>query len=165
VQLLGEKVNAEVSVLTGRFASRDADDLARTALEDQQIPKSDVVAGDGDSVGGVARRRSAVAATAAATSTTCGDLNVNFFATTHLLSNLVETVAERVIVSCDTTLASCREFDLEGEEEYTVFVVISHVLLRELGGRIDSSVDANFFLVSWLETRSVASFCNVNCGV
>ena len=51
VQLLGEEVNTEVAVLASLSRGGDADDLARTALQDQQVADPDVVAGDGDGVG------------------------------------------------------------------------------------------------------------------
>lgn len=52
MKLLSEKVNTEVAVLTSLGGGRDADDLARATLEDQEIANADVVAGDGDGVGG-----------------------------------------------------------------------------------------------------------------
>jgi hypothetical protein len=51
VQLLGEEVNTEVTVLTSLSRGGDANDLARTALQDQQVADPDVVARDGDGVG------------------------------------------------------------------------------------------------------------------
>ena len=51
VQLLGEEVHTKVAVLTSLSRGGDADDLARTALQDQQVADPDVVAGDGDGVG------------------------------------------------------------------------------------------------------------------
>lgn len=51
MELLSEQINTQVSVLTSGIACGNADDLARTALEDQEIAEADVVAGDGDSVG------------------------------------------------------------------------------------------------------------------
>lgn len=51
VQLLGEEVNTKVAVLASLSRGGDADDLARTALQDQQVADPDVVAGDGDGVG------------------------------------------------------------------------------------------------------------------
>jgi hypothetical protein len=51
MELLGEEVNTEVTVLAGLGRGGDADDLARAALEDQEIANADVVAGDGDGVG------------------------------------------------------------------------------------------------------------------
>ena len=63
MKLLGEEVNTEVTVLAGLRGGGDADDLARTALKDQEIANADVVARDGDGVrrshcAGRARRRS-----------------------------------------------------------------------------------------------------------
>lgn len=51
MELLGEEVNTEVAVLARLGRGGDADDLARAALEDQEIANADVVAGDGDGVG------------------------------------------------------------------------------------------------------------------
>lgn len=50
VQLLGEEVNTEVAVLASLGGGGDADDLARTTLQDQEIANADVVAWDGDGV-------------------------------------------------------------------------------------------------------------------
>lgn len=55
MQLLGEQVNTEVAVLASSSRGRDADDLARTALQDQDVAHADVVARDGDGVGNTAR--------------------------------------------------------------------------------------------------------------
>lgn len=51
MELLGEEIDTEITVLTSLRRGRDADDLARAALEDQEIANADVVAGDGDGVG------------------------------------------------------------------------------------------------------------------
>lgn len=48
LQLAGEEVDTEVTVLAGLGGDRDADDLARTALKDQDVADTDEVAGDGD---------------------------------------------------------------------------------------------------------------------
>lgn len=55
VELLGEEVNTEVSVLTGLSGGGDTDDLAWTVLEDNQVTNADVVArdGEGGGLGGV----------------------------------------------------------------------------------------------------------------
>jgi hypothetical protein len=50
MELLGEQVNTQVTVLTSLGGGGDADDLARAALKDQEIANADVVAGDGDGV-------------------------------------------------------------------------------------------------------------------
>jgi len=52
MELLGEEVNTEVTVLTSLGGGGDADDLARAALKDQEIANADVVAWDGDGVRG-----------------------------------------------------------------------------------------------------------------
>jgi hypothetical protein len=52
VELLGEQVNTEVAVLASLRGGGDADDLARASLQDQEIANADVVARDGDGVGG-----------------------------------------------------------------------------------------------------------------
>jgi len=51
MQLLGEQVNAKITVLAGLARRGNADDLARAALKDQEIANADVVARDGNSVG------------------------------------------------------------------------------------------------------------------
>jgi len=51
VQLLGEEVNTKVAVLASGRRGRDTDDLAWSALEHQEVTQTDVVAGDGHSVG------------------------------------------------------------------------------------------------------------------
>lgn len=48
LQLAGEKVNTQVAVLASLGGDRDTDDLARTTLQDQDVAKADVVAGNGD---------------------------------------------------------------------------------------------------------------------
>jgi hypothetical protein len=53
MQLLGEEIDTQVSVLACGRGCGDADDLARTTLEDQEIAQADVMAWDGDGVGGV----------------------------------------------------------------------------------------------------------------
>jgi len=58
VQLLGEEVNTEVTMLSGLSGSCDANDLAWAVLEDDQVSDADVVARDGEGVlgDGVDRR-------------------------------------------------------------------------------------------------------------
>ena len=50
VQLLGEEVDTEIAVLAGGGRGRDADNLAGTALQDQDVAMTDVVAWDRDGV-------------------------------------------------------------------------------------------------------------------
>jgi len=53
MQLLGEEIDTQVSVLASGSGGGNADDLARTTLKDQEIAEADVVGWDGDSVGSV----------------------------------------------------------------------------------------------------------------
>lgn len=153
VQLLGEEVNTEVTVLTGLSRGGDADDLARTALQDQQVADPDVVAGDGNSVGnhvaagrtdgGVAVELGLVAGSGGGDFAVTDD-DVLFDAldgrllvvvlvvgaavdgVKNLVRGAVKSVAEGVVVA--------------------VFVVISHVTLV-LARLVDSSAaHANLFL-------------------
>jgi hypothetical protein len=52
MELLGEEIHTKIAVLASLGGRGDANDLARAALEDQEIANADVVAGDGDGVGG-----------------------------------------------------------------------------------------------------------------
>ncbi len=110
MQLLGEEVNAQVSVLASGRGGGDTDDLAWTSLEDQEITEADVVAWDGDGVGGIGgfgsryldRCRSGAAATYG---------NVNLFpinmvvvmmmvvTSQDTVGSLVKTVSEGVVVT------------------------------------------------------------------
>lgn len=94
VQLLGEEVDTKVAVLTSGSRGRDADDLARAALEDEDISETDVVAGDGHGVG---RGRILRGATSTGL-TDLGDLNVALWVQ-DTVSQLVNSVTERVVVS------------------------------------------------------------------
>lgn len=51
MKLLGEEVDSEVAVLARLSRSGDANDLARTTLEDEQITDADVVARNRDGIG------------------------------------------------------------------------------------------------------------------
>lgn len=48
VELLGEEVNTKIPVLTSLSRGSDADDLAWSVLEDDQVANADVVAWDGE---------------------------------------------------------------------------------------------------------------------
>jgi len=51
MELLGEEVNTEVTVLAGLGRGGNTDDLARATLKDQEIANADMMARDGDGVG------------------------------------------------------------------------------------------------------------------
>lgn len=105
VELLGEEINTKVTVLASGRRGGDANDLARTTLEDQKITHADVVAWDGDSVGWLGGCRAA--RRLGAWLTTYGDVNLTAPMMVmvmmewmgNLLSNTVEAVTEGVIVS------------------------------------------------------------------
>jgi hypothetical protein len=124
MELLGEEVDTEVTVLTGGSRGRDADDLARAALEDEDITKANVVAGDGHGVGGVGiLRRRHTRATAGLAS--LGHLDaVMAFRVQDTVSKLVESMTERVVVS--------------------VLVVVTHLGFLSGGRRVTGSVDGLF---------------------
>jgi hypothetical protein len=89
-QLLGEQVNTEVAVLAGGARGRDADDLAGTALEHQDVTHADMVAGDGDGVGQVA---------GAGRAGRRGGSRLLVVRTENLVSHLVESLTEGVVVT------------------------------------------------------------------
>lgn len=184
VELLGEEVNTEVAVLASGSGGGDADDLARSALEDEDVSVSDVVAGNGNSVGNVVIITTAGAASTAAL-TDLGHLDgLTALRVQDAVSHLVNSVAERVVVA--------------------VLVVVTHVLLGLAGrldgllydlgvlvvrrthawrvngftgdlvgvlvdgavaGRVDGAVDVDFLSVGRLDTRTVFTFDHVNWGV
>lgn len=53
VQLLGEQVHTEITILASGSRGRDANDLARSALQHQEVAVTNVVARNGDSIGDV----------------------------------------------------------------------------------------------------------------
>jgi len=55
-QLLGEKINTQVAVLTGSRGGGDLDQLTRTTLKDEDVTEADEMGGDGDVVGRSFRR-------------------------------------------------------------------------------------------------------------
>jgi len=99
VELLGEEVDTEVAVLASGSRGGDADHLAGAALEDEDVAKADVVAGDGHSVGSRRILRGTRASTATGL-TDLGDLNALMaFRVQDSVSQLVNTATERVVVS------------------------------------------------------------------
>lgn len=148
VELLAEEVDTEVAVLASLCRGGDSDDLAGTALQNQQVADPDVVAGDGDGVGNHGGARGRVTSlgrcwTGLVARSGGGDFAVLddyvFFDTLGAgvrvvvvmtavdgvqdsFGGAVESVTERVVV--------------------TVFVVISHItLVLELGlSRVDGGL-------------------------
>lgn len=101
MELLGEEVNTEVAVLARGGRGRDADDLARAALEDEDVAETDVVAGDGHSVGGMRGLGRSNRGTGAAGLADLVDLNalVVAFRVHNTVSQSVQSLTERVVVA------------------------------------------------------------------
>ena len=106
VELLGEEIDTKVAVLASSIGGGNADDLARAALEHQEVSETNVVAGNGDSVGEV---RSGITTAVAGRGTGGGDIdiladvNVNLLTVAtrvgNAVSQLVHAVTEGVVVT------------------------------------------------------------------
>lgn len=98
MQLLGEEVNTKVAVLASRSRRRDADHLARAALEDQDVAQADVVARNRHRVGRVRFLR--VAVTSAADLADLVHLDALDALRVHnTVSQLVQPTTEGVVVA------------------------------------------------------------------
>lgn len=103
LQLAGEEVDTEVTVLASLGGDRDADDLARAALEDQDVANADKVAGDGDSLA----RSAAVAGLndtdsltgSIVTGTGLNDLIATFKWVSEIVGNTLHATAEGVVLT------------------------------------------------------------------
>jgi hypothetical protein len=113
VQLLGEEVDTKVAVLAGGTRGGDADDLARAALEDEEVAEADVVAGNGHRVGDVTLTARGAAGRSGSRGLLAVDVDVDVGLMTavagHLVGELVDALTEGVVVA--------------------VFVVVSHLRL------------------------------------
>lgn len=122
VQLLGEEINTEVTVLASLSRGGDADDLARTALQDQQVTNADMVARDGDGVGRAAALDIADRGLARSTATAVDvDVDVN------LLADIMVVVVVATAQRMPDTLGSTVQAMAEGVV-LAVFVVVTHVV-------------------------------------
>ena len=156
VQLLGEEVNTEVAVLASLSRGGDADDLARAALQDQQVADPDVVAGDGDGVGNHGAGGSAVLGRGFLTRSGAGHFAVTnndiLFDTLNafLLRLGVGVVRVVVVVAAVDGVENFVRCAVETVTEavvVAVFVVISHITLMLATGCVDSSLAyANLFV-------------------
>lgn len=121
LELAGEQVNTEVTVLAGLGGDGDADHLARTPLEDQDVANADEVAGDSDSLAG---------STAVAGLNDADSLAGSLVRGATGLNNLV-TVVEGVHDAVGSTLNAAAE-----RVVLTLVVVVTH-LARLLGGLVN----------------------------
>jgi hypothetical protein len=139
-------------VLAGLSRGGDADDLARTALQDQQVADPDVVAGDGDGVGNHVANSSAALRRVIDLLTgsgggyfTVGDDDV-FFDTLCGLLVLVVVVVVAAVDGVENSVSSAVETVAE-RMVLAVGVVISHVTLVLLTRWVDSrTAHANLFV-------------------
>ena len=155
VQLLGEEVNTKVAVLASLSRGGDADDLARTALQDQQVADPDVVAGDGDGVGN--HGAGSGAALSRVVGLLTGSRGGHFAVTDNdVLFNTLDAfllglgVVVVVVVGAVDGVENFVRCAVETVTEavvVAVFVVISHVTLVLTTGCVDSSLcHANLFV-------------------
>jgi hypothetical protein len=153
VELLGEEVDSEVAVLAGLGRGGDADDLARTALQDQQVADPDVVARDGDGVGnhgagwGGAVGGGVVGLLAGSGG---GDLAVT---NDNVLFDTLGVVLVLVFVVVVCAVDGVENFVCDAVKSVAervvvaVFVVISHITLVLTSGLDSSLSHANLFVV------------------
>lgn len=152
VKLLGEEVNTEVAVLAGLGRGGDADDLARTALQDQQVADPDVVAGDGDGVGNhgagwgwAGGRVVGLLAGSRGGNLAVTDDDVLFDALGTVLVVVLVVVVVAAVDGVENSVGDAVKSVAE-RVVVAVFVVISHVTLV-LTSRLDSCLGhANLFV-------------------
>jgi hypothetical protein len=150
LQLLGEEINTEVTVLTSLRRGGDTDDLAGATLEIQQITNADVVTGDRDGTAG----------TGAASGTT-RSRHVGYSLT--FLNNFVDRRGVMMLVMLLLVTRSVDGMEdvvsgaVESVTERVILafvVVISHVKLAILG-RVDSSTGLSLDTYFLLNRRGV----------
>lgn len=166
MQLLGEEINTEVSVLASGRGGGDTDDLARTTLKDQEVTNADVVAWDGDSVGWVwraigGRRSRRDNAARWSTSRWGGDVDVNLFAVRWVdetVSGTGQAVAEGVVVALVVVVTHFLRWFLNTRRFDCLFSYLELIPLgdRQEARRVDSRlVDTGFLAIAGLETAAL----------
>jgi len=166
VQLLGEQVDAEVAVLARLRRRRDADYLARAALQDQQVADADVVAWDRDGCvvrhavcavrmpafvtlvvhGLVARGVVVVVRVAAGRNLDVTFLDDDLLALDVLAVPVVMVMAEqgRSVNRMSDPFSDAFESSTKGVV-LALAVVIAHITLVVMGGRVDGGARRAFF--------------------
>lgn len=102
MQLPGEQVNTEVTVLACGRRGRDANDLAGTSLKHHEVTNANVVARDGNCVGQIRLAFTAARARGRSRSRAFVDIHFNVVMASgmdNLVCKLVHAVAERVVVA------------------------------------------------------------------
>lgn len=144
LELAGEQVDTEVTVLAGLGRDRDADHLAGAALKDQDVADANEVAGDGDGLAG---------STAVAGLDDTDILTGSWGWRALVVNNFLVAVVERVQQVIGRTLNATAEGVV-----LTLVVVVTHLASR--GGVTDCSSLGNLGL-----GRSVArSLSDVDLG-
>ncbi len=165
MELLGEEIDTQIAVLARLRGSRDADDLAWTTLQDQEVTDADVVAGDSNRV------RPSVAfnvADALANTFTDAAWPTIFLVDDHLLT--LGAMAMGVEGVKDTV----RGFlDAVAEGVVAAFVIV----VAHLGGWVDGGFGFDLYfsffvrmgastlvfdVVGWLDASAVISFGDVD---
>jgi hypothetical protein len=159
MQLTGEEIDPEIAKLTRLDRSRDADDLARTTLQDDQISNANEVARDGDGVG---RESSAWLNEANILPHAVADAGRTRLVgpDNHFLLAIMMVMVVVMVVEWAKNAISCA-FDTAAKAVViTIVVVISHVVSRcSIGG-------ANFFLGNLnVLARALASILDFVRGV
>lgn len=120
LQLTGEEVDTEVTVLTGLGGDRDTDDLAGAALEDQDVANADKVAGD----------RDGLASDALVTGLHNADLLANTFGeagwTTLVSDDFLTVMVVMVVEGVQNAVGSTLHATAEGVV-LTLVVVVTHL--------------------------------------
>ena len=157
VELLGEEVDAEIAMLARLGRGGDADDLAGTTLQDHQIANADVVAWDGDGVGRVGPLAVAWHFGFYNTFGAFDAVNDNvFFAVVAVVAVVVALMMVVVVWAVDgmeDTVGGALQTVTEGVI-VAVFVVISHIRLVVVAGRVDGS--PSLFYSNFLASFRVA---------
>mgnify|MGYP007070491081 CR=1 FL=1 len=164
MELLGEEVNTKIAVLARLGRGGDADDLARAALEDQEIANTDVVAWDGD---GVWSHDASMVTDRRGSRSRGVDSWEGWGSVSLLYNNLLAVVVMMVAASVDrvqNTIGSLVQTVTE-RVVVTVFVEIAHITLELLWGIYGCSRFYSNFLCRLSVTllREVLSGLTVAC--
>ncbi len=166
MELLGEEIDSKVAMLTSLSRSGDTNDLARTALNDQQIANADMVAGNGNGVGPSATLNEADALTHALTHARWTTV---FFINDNLLT--LVTVMVRMEGMKDAIGGSLKS--VTNGVVVTFVVVVTHLgslavwwIDGGFGFESDFSRSGGttfvFEIVGWLGTSTIVAFGDID---
>lgn len=124
MELLREEVNTEIAVLASLRRGSDTDDLAGSALEDQEIANADVVAGDGDGIGN--HSAGGVVADAFSDLTMRSNFDVTFLDDYFLAVDFVVVMVTTAVNGVENTVSSTLDTTANAVV-MSVVVVIAHI--------------------------------------